>query len=150
MGWTRSKAVNTGKHSEIETFSGATLPAPFGSNTNSTGVVETDYDADRTLVTDQAGRQRISRTNALGQLTDVWEVRSQDGNNTVAITFPNHSEVAYGYQTSYQYDTLSNLVQVNQGVQTRTFTYSSLSRLLSASNSHFGKIACQNRLWKFS
>ncbi len=32
MGWTRSKSINTGKHSEVETFSGATLPAPWGSN----------------------------------------------------------------------------------------------------------------------
>ncbi|MGI8641619.1 MAG: hypothetical protein ACR2MG_16945 [Pyrinomonadaceae bacterium] len=28
MGWTRSKSVNTGRHAEVETFSGASLPAP--------------------------------------------------------------------------------------------------------------------------
>ena len=33
--------------------------------------VATDYSGDRVLVTDQAGRQRISKTNALGQLKDV-------------------------------------------------------------------------------
>ncbi len=65
MGWTRSKSVNTGKHSEVETFTGATLPAPWGSNTTSTGKVQTDVDAERTLVTDQTGKQRISKTNAL-------------------------------------------------------------------------------------
>jgi RHS repeat-associated protein len=38
MGWTRSKAWSTGIRSEVETFSGAALPAPWGSNSSSTGV----------------------------------------------------------------------------------------------------------------
>jgi RHS repeat-associated protein len=38
-----------------------------------------------------------------------------------------------GYATSYQYDTLGNLTQVNQGaLNPRTFTYDSLSRLTGA------------------
>jgi hypothetical protein len=56
MGWTRSKSINTGKHSETETFSGANLPAPWGTNTSSTGKVQTDIDGERTLVTDQSGK----------------------------------------------------------------------------------------------
>jgi hypothetical protein len=68
MGWTRSKSSNTGKHSETETFAGANLPAPWGTNTSSTGKVQTDIDGERTLVTDQSGKQRISKTNALGRL----------------------------------------------------------------------------------
>jgi RHS repeat-associated protein len=140
MSWSRSKADNGGRVREIETFSGASLPAPFGSNTNSTGVVVTDYDADRTLVTDQSGKKRISRINALGQLTDVWEITAQDS-STVAVSFPNQPSVTAGYQTSYTYDTLSNLTEVNQGIQTRTFTYSSLSRLLSATNPESGTIS---------
>jgi RHS repeat-associated protein len=135
MGWTRSKSVNTGKHSEVETFSGPTLPAPWGSNANSTGVATTDIDADRTLVTDQAGKQRISRTNALGQLKDIWEVKGSDA-DTEPITFGALS--LNGLKTSYSYDTLNNLTTVNQGVQTRSFTYSSLSRLLSATNPELG------------
>jgi hypothetical protein len=90
------------------------LPAPFGSNTASTGIVVTEIDGERTLVTDQSGKKRISKTNALGQLTDVWEITTQDS-NTVAISFGNPVQNLHGYQTSYQYDTLSNLVQVNQG-----------------------------------
>ena len=120
MGWTLSTALNTGRHSEVQTFSGSGLPTVFGgSNTSSTGVVTTDADANRTLVTDQAGKQRMSTTNALGQLTDVWEITTSDG-STVAVTFPNTS-IATGYQTSYSYDTLNNLTTVNQGVQTRSF-----------------------------
>ena len=136
MGWTRSKSVNTGRHGEVETFSGAALPAPWGTNTNSTGKVQTDIDADRTLVTDQTGKQRISRTNALGQLKDVWEVTASD-QWTETISFPNQS-LSAGYRTSYNYDTLNNLTTVNQGAQTRTFSYNSLSRLLSATNPELG------------
>lgn len=102
MGWTRSQTVNTGKHSETETFGGASLPAPWGSNSSSTGKVKTDLDGDRTLVTDQAGKQRISKSNALGQLTDIWEVMATSDASTVSVTFPSQS-IAYGYQTSYSY-----------------------------------------------
>ncbi len=133
MGWTRSKSINTGKHSEVETFSGAALPAPWGSNTSSSGVVSTDADADRTLVTDQAGKRRISQSNALGQLTNVWEVKGADS-DTEAVSFGNPALSLDALKTSYQYDTLNNLTTVNQGVQTRTFSYSSLSRLKSANN----------------
>jgi RHS repeat-associated protein len=138
MGWTRSKSINTGKHGETETFSGASLPAPWGTNVSSTGKVQTDIDGERTLVTDQAGKQRISKTNALGQLLNVWEVKTADA-DTEAITFGSLSLNAL--KTSYQYDTLNNLKQVNQGVQTRTFAYSSLSRLLSANNPESGLIS---------
>jgi RHS repeat-associated protein len=140
MGWTRSKAINTNKHSEMETFSGASLPAPWGTNTSSTGKVQTDIDADKTLVTDQAGKQRLSRSNGLGQLTTVWEVKDADA-DTEAVTFGTSSLNAL--KTSYQYDTLNNLKQVNQGQQTRTFTYSSLSRLLTANNPESGLISYQ-------
>lgn len=140
MGWTLSTALNTGRHSEVQSFAGAGLPAVFGgSNTSSTGVVTTDSDADRTLVTDQAGKQRISRSNALGQLTDVWEVTPSDG-STVAVTFPGTS-IATGYQTSYVYDPLNNLTTVSQGSQTRSFTYNTLSRLLTAANPESGTIS---------
>ena len=55
------------------------------------------------------------------------------------MTFPGTS-IAYGYKTGYVYDPLNNLATVNQGAQTRSFTYSSLSRLLSAQNPESGTI----------
>lgn len=134
MGWTRSKALNTGRHSEVETFSGSALPQPFvssGYNTASTGVAQTDVDASATTVTDQAGKVRRSITNGLGQLVRVDEPTSS-GLGTVAS--PNQA-------TSYAYDTLNNLTTVTQGGQTRTFTYSSLSRLLTAANPESGTIS---------
>lgn len=144
MGWTRTKSNVTEKTSEVETFTGATLPQPFltsGYNTNSTGAITTNIDLDRTLVTDQAGKQRISKTNALGWLTDVWEIVPSSDSSTVAVTFPNQSGLAYGYQTSYSYNILNNLTTVSQGSQTRSFSYSSLSRLLSATNPESGTIS---------
>ena len=145
MGWTISKSWLVAKKQIVETFSGAALPSPFvtsGENNNSTGVVTTNIDANRTLITDQAEKQRISKTNALGQLTDVWEITGQDS-ATVAVTFPGQINVAFGYQTGYNYDTLGNLTTVTQGAQTRSFAYSSLSRLLSSANPESGTISYQ-------
>ncbi len=140
MGWTRSKSWNTGRKSEVETFSGSALPAPWGTNPVSTGIITTDIDADRTLVTDQAGKQRISKTNALGQLKEVWEILSGSETGSESVSFPN-TGIAHGFRTAYSYDTLNNLTTVNQGVQTRAFTYDSLSRLLTATNPESGLIS---------
>lgn len=122
MGWTLSTAWNTGRRSEVQTFSGAGLPVVFGgSNENSTGIVRTDIDANRTLVTDQAGKQRRSVTNALGQLIRVDEPDASGNLGTIeSPTQPTH----------YYYDTLGKMVRVNQGVQNRYFMHDSLGRLL--------------------
>lgn len=125
MGWTRSKTDKGGRMIESETFSGNNLPAPWGANTNSTGAVVTTYDANYTTVTDQAGKARRSMTDGLGRLVRVDEPNANNDLGTVG---------APAQQTSYTYDALGNLTQVNQGVQTRTFSYSSLSRLTSATN----------------
>ncbi len=142
MGWTRLQSVNNNRHRESEKFSGVGLPAPWGGNSNSTGKVRTDFDGNRILITDQAGRQRIIKTNGLGQHTDLWEITASDP-ATVPVTFPTDSNIAYGYHTSYQNDTLNNLKQVNQGNQIRTYSYSSLSRLLTVTNPESGTTSYQ-------
>ena len=121
MGWTRSKAWNTGRRSEAETFSGASLPAPWGSNSSSTGKVISESDADASTVTDQAGKKRRSLTNALGQLLRIDEPNATG--NLGTKTSPVQA-------TSYLYDTSGNMVEVTQGVQKRYFGYDSLGRLL--------------------
>ncbi len=75
-------------------------------------------------VTDEAGQQRKSETDALGRMTKVWEDPS-----------------GLNYETDYAYDTLDNLTKVTQmggaassSWRTRTFTYDSLSRLKCAAN----------------
>jgi RHS repeat-associated protein len=126
MGWTLSTSDRGGRVVRVETFGGAGLPAPFAAgnpNVGSTGAVVTDYDAEKTTVTDQTGRKRRSVFDALGRLTQVFEA-------------PN--DAAYNHLTSYSYDALGNLKQVAQGAQTRSFNYSSLSRLTSAQNPESG------------
>src|SRR6185369_16600524 len=41
-------------------------------------VVSTAYSGAQVLVTDQAQKQRLSQTNALGQLKEVWEITAAD------------------------------------------------------------------------
>jgi RHS repeat-associated protein len=95
--------------------------------------VDTAFDGNRVLVTDQAGSRRLSETDGLGRLAKVWEIKSADA-ETVPVTFPNYPAVTHGYLTSYSYDALNNLIQVAQGSQRRWFAYDALSRLLRARN----------------
>lgn len=129
MGWTFAAARSDGLESTVTTYSGATLPWPWGGNGNSTGVVTTAIDANATTVTDQAQKQRRSITNGLGQLIRVDEPDA--GGNLGLVSSPVQP-------TSYAYDPLGDLIQINQGGQIRTFTYSSLSRLLTANNPESG------------
>jgi RHS repeat-associated protein len=78
-------------------------------------VVSTSYSGNSVTVTDQAGKARKSVIDALGHLSDVYEDPS-----------------GVGYQTTYMYDVLDNLVKVTQGSQQRFFMYDSLKRLIRA------------------
>jgi YD repeat-containing protein len=70
-------------------------------------------------VTDQWGRERWARSDALGRLVEVAEP-DPGGNGTLS---------SGALFTTYTYDALDRLVQVNQGAQTRSFRYDSLGRL---------------------
>jgi RHS repeat-associated protein len=131
MGWTRSRNDKGGRTLAVETFSGASLPAPWGANSSSMGTVTTAYDANATTVTDQASKVRRSVVDGLGRLSRVDEPDSNGALGTVSA--PNQA-------TNYSYDALDNLTTVVQGVQTRTFVYSSLKRLTSATNPESGTI----------
>lgn len=121
--WTTSVYDALGRISSVTTPDGAT--------------VYTFHDGTRAMVTDQTGRQRLSKTDALGRLSDVWEVTAADS-ATEAISFPVPQNFPYvpanGYHTSYSYDVLGNLREVNQVGQQRYFSYDSLSRLVRAKN----------------
>ena len=134
MGWTRSKSDNTGRVVEVQTFGGSGLPAPWSNNTTGTGTVTTAYEANFTTVTDQTGKMRRSMTNGLGQLARVDEPGDPNTNNSLG------TPDSPAQPTSYGYDALGNLVTVNQGSQTRSFAYSSLARLLTATNPESGTI----------
>ena len=93
--------------------------------------VDSYYWGNMVRVDDQATKKRISQTNALGQLTSVWEVTPSDA-ATVNVTF--NGTVFAAYQSTYLYNGLSSLAKVTQGAQNRYFMYDSLSRLIRAKN----------------
>lgn len=132
MGWTRTRLDNMGRVVEISHFAGDSLPAPWGSNANSTGAAVTSYGTiyDPSLskdlytenITDEEGKTRIVTRDGLNRLVRVTEVGSETERT----------------ETYYTYDALDNLVGVNQSGQTRSFAYSSLGRLLRATNPESG------------
>ena len=108
-------------------------------------VVSTAYNGNQVVVSDQAGKKRMSETDGLGRLMKVWEITPTD-TQTVPVSFPGQSFNA-GYLTTYSYDTLDNLMTVNQQASTngtnqnRSFVYDSLKRLKSATNPESGLIS---------
>jgi len=91
--------------------------------------IQTSYSAATVTVTDQVGRKRKSQVDGLGRLVNVTEMNPVTG----ALDSTN-------YLTTYTYDTLDNLTGVNQGGQTRTFTYDSLSRVMSQATPERGTV----------
>ncbi|PYR81184.1 MAG: hypothetical protein DMG18_16735 [Acidobacteria bacterium] len=81
-------------------------------------------------ITDPASKVRQQKRDPLGRLTQVIE----DPNDLN----PN----GLNYSTTYSYDALDNLTGVVQGVQSRSFVYSSLSRLTSATNPESETTTC--------
>ena len=87
-----------------------------------------------TTVTDQSGHKRMSVTDALVRLVDAWE--------------PDPSSGSLVNETLYTYNARDNLTRVDQKGNTthttqwhtRTFTYDSLSRRLTANNPESGTI----------
>ncbi|MFN2404941.1 MAG: RHS repeat domain-containing protein, partial [Pyrinomonadaceae bacterium] len=132
--WTRVTRDNAGRVSEVATFGGASQPAWSGTSGVFTGAVTTSYNANFTVVTDQAGKVRRSMVDALGRLRRVDEP-----DNTGSLG----STTNPAQPTSYGYDVFGNLTTVTQGPQTRTFTYDSLSRLRTATNPESGTISYQ-------
>jgi len=122
MGSTRTARDANGRVIEVQHFSGGSLPAPWGSNTTSTGTATTSYAMNCATSADEVGVSRTSCVDGLGRMTSVVE-------NGISAT------------TSYGYDALDNLTSVIQGSTTRGFTYSSLKRLLTASNPESGTIS---------
>ncbi len=89
--------------------------------TSDTAAVTTSYSGNQTTVTDQAGKRRVTTTDALGRITAVVEDPS-----------------GLNYTTSYSYTGL--VMGVSQSGRSRTFTNDSLGRLLTALNPESGTI----------
>jgi len=101
-------------------------------------VLTTAYCGPSTLVNDPTGKWRRSRVDGLGQLVEV------DEPNAVGASVNSNGCPGTGepiWVTTYGYDTLGNLASVLQnGSHSRSFTYDSLSRLLTANNPEVGAI----------
>ena len=136
--WTCTQYDLLGRVTEVASFNGSvptTLPSVKCENLpNPTGITRTVYDADTlgntVTITDPAGKARKQSSDVLGRLVTVVEDPS-------VVTPP---YAGLNYTTTYNYDILGNLTQVTQGSQTRTFSYSSLGRLLTATNPESGTI----------
>lgn len=116
-GWNCREYDRNGRIQWIATFSGSTAPGSCEDTVNRTALRQISYEGDVTRRTDAAGNAWKETRDALGRLTYVVE--------------PNGKAVTYGY------DSLDNLLTVSH-YQKRTFTYSSLSRLITADNPETG------------
>ncbi|MGJ5814500.1 RHS repeat domain-containing protein [Paludibaculum fermentans] len=126
-GWALRLSDAAGRTTDVYYYPGATKPAPFG-NTSVSPTHETyRYSGLTTTFTDPSGRSRETTVDALGRVKSASEgVLSS---------------------ASYGYDALDNLTSVTmvdstsypvEVTQTRTFGYSSLGRLVSATNPESG------------
>lgn len=138
MGWKLARNDRKAGVIESQTFSGADLPAPWGSNSSSMGISSVRESGDLELFTDEAGKRRLLRRDSLGRVSDAWEV-SASGDESVSF---NGSPVK-AFRTSYEYTPAGNLRSVFQGTQTRNFTYDSLSRMTASTNPESGTVTYQ-------
>ena len=137
MGWQRARHDTGGRVIETQTFGSATLPSPWGSSSVSTGTVTMSYDANFTTSADQRGKLRRSMVDGLSRLIRVDEPNAS--NVLGSTSSPNQP-------TTYSYDARGNLTAVDQntGVQAaRTFSYSSMARLVSLFQPEMGSLTYQ-------
>jgi RHS repeat-associated protein len=78
--------------------------------------VQTAYNGNVVTMTDQVNRKTQQQTEGLGRLITVNEQDVSTGGLTQS--------------TSYSYDYLNDLTQVNQGNQTRSFKYDAMKRMI--------------------
>lgn len=126
-GWTRKIFDREGRLVEEGHFSGRSLPAPWGSNASSMGATTFTYTDETTQSQDPAGHVRTTSLDAWGRIASVDE--------------GGVSKATYQYN---QFDSLTLVTQIDSSTyappvtQTRSFHYTSLNRLLDATNPENG------------
>jgi YD repeat-containing protein len=146
-----------------------TVTSPYRSTTDPTyGVTTTQYDAlgrvtqvthpdGAVLLSSYRGRAtqiqdegngssrvtRISQLDGLGHLGSVCEVTNASQTNQDSPGTCGLDIAGTGFLTTYQYDTLGDLIGVQQGSVSRSFVYDSASRLVSATNPESGTVCRQ-------
>ncbi len=137
--WTCTQYDQLDRVIAVGMFKGSVPPLSCTSQSNRTGFKVMEYDGEWTkirevandpAVADPNDKIRWQRRDALGRLVEVVEDPNYTGNPG-----------GLNYSTMYSYDPLDNLMQVVQGAQTRTFHYSSLSRLIDATNPESGTVS---------
>jgi RHS repeat-associated protein len=103
------------------------LGRPYKTTLPDNSVNTTSYTDNTATAADPTGKQRKFVTDGLGRLTSVYEPDPSNG-NTLTL------------QTSYAYNVANQLTQVTQGVQTRTYSYDALWRLVSATTPEAGMV----------
>jgi RHS repeat-associated protein len=94
---------------------------PSGDAQNPTMMFSTkEYSGVFTTITDQAGKQRRHKRDALGRLIRLDE---PDASGSLGTT------TSPAQSTSYEYDGVDNLIHVTQGSQHRYFRFDSLGRM---------------------
>ncbi len=98
---------------------------PLNTTAQDGSVTGVSYSDNTQTVTDAAGKARKLQYDGLGRLTTVWE-----------------DPATLNYATTYTYDLLSNLKQVQQaGTRTRTYTYDWFSRMTAETTPEAGAIS---------
>ncbi len=115
--WTTSTYDDLGRMTSVTAPDGSTAVQMNYDGSTTNGVVQT--------VTDQAGKQRRSITDAIGRLLEAQEPDASG--NLGTLTAPTQ-------KTNYDYDILGNVVKTTQispltEIQNRYFKYDGLSRL---------------------
>jgi len=148
VGWTVTRRDPAGRVKEVDRYTGSAPPAPWGGNGSVTGTSTAVYDQNGTscagpvtTLTDEAGNVHIDCSDGLGRL--------------VSVTEPDPVTGSAGTVTTYTYDMLNNMSAVDvtgqlnnnctlpgySATHMRCFAYSTLSRLVSASNPESGTTA---------
>lgn len=98
--------------------------------TPDTSVITTTYSGNQVTVADQANGTANPINSNLPRTTTRRSVTDALGRLTQVVEAPG----ALNHSTNYTYDTLNNLVKVDQGGQLRYFMYDSAARLVRAKN----------------
>jgi len=111
--WTTSTFDHLGRVTAV------TMPRGDDDNSLTTSVTTT-YEGVYITATDQAGKTRRQKVDAMGRVVRVDEPTTSGLGSTSSPNQP----------TSYEYDLLDNLVHIHQDAQDRYFKYDSLSRMI--------------------
>jgi RHS repeat-associated protein len=120
--WVCTEYDLIGRVTAVAVFKGG-APTSCTQTGNRTGITQTTYNGAVTTITDPAGKVRTQTQDPLGRLIEVVEDPS-----------------GLNYHTTYYYDVHDNLTGVSQGGQARSFVYTSLGQLKTATNPESGSI----------